>query len=101
MAWGTDLSGWRHGMTGSAYGRVSGPNAAGLRLGWRVAPNAGHDAGPDHDFWLDRDLDDGPGIGAGLSWAADRRRVRSSTGIDLGGSEGGGLEAGLRLTREW
>ena len=103
MAWGTDLSGWRHGMTGSAYGRVSGSaDADGLRLGWRVAPDMAFPASLQHDFWLD------PGTGgaeaaagAGLSWSAERRRVRSSTGFDLGAREGGGLEAGFRLTREW
>ena len=46
MAWVTDLSGWRHGMSGSAYGRVSGrPDVRELRLGWRVAPDMGHDTG--------------------------------------------------------
>ena len=54
MAWGTDLSAWRHGAVGSAYGRVSGsPDAEELRLGWRVAPDEGHDVGLDHDFWLE------------------------------------------------
>ena len=102
MAWGTDLSGWRHGMTGSAYGRVSGADAEEVRLGWRVAPDAGRGGGgPDHDFWLGRGARDEAGIGAGLKWSAERRRVRSSTGIDLGAREGNGLEAGFRLTREW
>ena len=101
LAWGTDLSGWRHGMTGSAYGRVSGPDAEELRLGWRVAPDTGRPESLNHDFWLDRDPGDGPGIGAGLVWTAERRRVRSSAGIDLGAREGGGLEAGFRITREW
>ncbi|MDE0521019.1 MAG: fibronectin type III domain-containing protein [Boseongicola sp.] len=102
MAWGTDLSGWRRGMTGSAYGRVSGsPDAEDLRLGWRIAPDTGFPTGPGHDFWLDPGLGEGAGIGAGLKWSADRRHVRSSTGIDLGASEEDGLEAGFRLTREW
>ena len=100
LAWGTDLSGWRHGMTGSAYGRVSGPDAEELRLGWRVAPDTGRPESLNHDFWLDRDPGDGPGIGAGLVWTAERRSVRSSAGIDLGARESG-LEAGFRLTREW
>ena len=47
MAWGTDLSGWRHGMTGSAYGRVSGrPGVEDLRLGWRIATGARSRRGP-------------------------------------------------------
>ncbi len=99
MAWGTDLSAWRHGMVGSAYGRV--PDAESLRLGWRVAPDTGLPAGRDHDFWLEPGGEDGAGIGAGLRWSAERRHVRSSTGIDLGARDGGGVEAGFRLTREW
>ena len=102
MAWGTDLSGWRHGMTGSAYWRASGsPDAEDLRLGWRLAPDTGFPAGLAHDFWLDPGTGDGAGIGAGLSWSGERRRVRSSSGIDLGASEAGGVQAGFRLSREW
>ena len=102
MAWGTDLSGWRHGMTGSAYGRVSGGgDAEEVRLGWRLAPDAGLPERLSHDFWLEPGTDGDAGIGAGLSWSGERRRVRSSTGIDLGASEAGGLEAGVRLSREW
>ena len=101
MAWGTDLSAWRHGAVGSAYGRVSGsPDAEELRLGWRVAPDEGHDVGLDHDFWLDPGTGEGAAIGAGLSWTKERTGVRSSRGIDLGAGEGG-VEAGFRLTREW
>ena len=39
--------------------------------------------------------------GAGLNWSSERRHVRSSLGIDLGAREGGGIEAGFRITREW
>ncbi len=99
MAWGADLSAWRHGMVGSAYGRV--PDAESLRLGWRVAPDTGLPAGRDHDFWLEPGGEDGAGIGAGLRWSAERRHVRSSAGIDIGARDGGGVEAGFRLTREW
>ena len=102
MAWGTDLSGWRHGMTGSAYGRVSGsPDAEDVRLGWRVAPDTGLPESLGHDFWLVPGTGGDAAIGAGLSWSAERPHVRSSTGIDLGAREGSGLEAGFRLTREW
>ena len=102
MAWGTELSGWRHGMTGSAYGRVSGsPDAEDVRLGWRIAPDLGAPESLGHDFWLVPGTDGDAAVGAGLSWSAERRRVRSSTGIDLGAREGGGIEAGFRLTREW
>ena len=102
MAWGTDLSGWRHGMTGSAYGRISGsPDAEGLRLGWRVAPDMALPESLDHDFWLEPGSGAEAAFGAGLKWSAERRRVRSSTEISLGASEGGGLETGFRLTREW
>ena len=102
LAWGTDLSDWRHGMTGSAYGRVSGsPDVGDVRLGWRVAPDMGLGANIEHDFWLEPGPDAGPGIGAGLNWSEDRRRVRSSTGFDLGVSEDGGFEAGFLLKREW
>ena len=102
MAWGTDLGGWRHGMTGSAYGRVSGsPDAEELRLGWRIAPDEGHDVGLEHDFWLDPGTGEGAGIGAGLSWARERTGIRSSSALDLGANERGGVEAGFRLTREW
>ena len=102
MAWGTDLSGWRHGMTGSAYGRVSGSaDAESLRLGWRLAPDLRFPESLNHDFWLEPGTGVEAAAGAGLSWSAERRRVRSSTGIDLGAREGGGIEAGFRLTREW
>ncbi|MXX91121.1 MAG: hypothetical protein F4213_17185 [Boseongicola sp. SB0677_bin_26] len=58
---------------GSAYGRVSGrPDAEALRLGWRVAPDAGLPESLDHDFWLEPGTGDGAGIGAGLSWTAER-----------------------------
>ncbi|MDE0522701.1 MAG: hypothetical protein OXH79_12165 [Boseongicola sp.] len=101
MAWGTDLSGWRHGMTGSAYGRLSGsPDAEDLRLGWRVAPDLRFPESLNHDFWLEPGTGAEAAAGAGLSWSSERRHVRSSTGIDLGAREGGGLEAGFRLTRE-
>ncbi|MXW36355.1 MAG: hypothetical protein F4Z60_13050 [Chloroflexi bacterium] len=102
MAWGTDLSAWRHGMTGSAYGRVSGsPDAESLRLGWRVAPDLGFPERLNHDFWMEPGTAGDAAAGAGLSWSAERQSVRSSTGIDLGAREGGGIEAGFRLTREW
>ena len=101
VAWGADLGGWRHGMTGSAYGRLSGsPDVGDLRLGWRVAPDEGHGIGLDHDLWLEPGLGEGAGIGAGLNWTKARAGMRSSAGIDLAAREGG-LEAGLRLEWEW
>ncbi len=77
-AWGTDLSTWRFGTVGSAYGRVSGsPDLGQLRLGPRLADGTGH--GPRHGpgprllagarpgpGGLDRD-------GAGAAPAASRR----------------------------
>ena len=102
MAWGTDLSSWRYGLTGSAYGRVSGsPDAADLRLGWRIAPDTGLPQSLDHDFWLEPGTGAEAAVGAGLKWSAERQRVRSSTGIDLGTTGGGNLKAGFLLTREW
>ena len=103
VAWGTAVPDWRHGAVGVAYGRVSGsPEVDGLRLGWRIGPDSGRDGGPDHDFWVDP----GPrgaaaAAGAGLRWNRERAGIRSSTGIDLRTSEGGGLEAGLALAWEW
>ena len=102
MAWGTDLSAWRHGTVGSAYGRVSGsPDAEDLRLGWRVAPDAGRGTGPDHDFWLERGPENAAVIGAGLNWSAERRRVRSSTGLDLRAGVDGAIETGIDMAWEW
>lgn len=66
--------------------------------------NAGHVADPElvgaMNFAIPGE-GDGSRIWAGLNWSEARRRVRSRAGIDLGASEGGGLEAGFRLTREW
>ncbi len=102
MAWGTDLSAWRHGMTGSAYGRVTGsPDAEDLRLGWRLAPDLAFPESLNHDFWMEPGTAGDAAVGAGLSWSRERQSVRSSRGIDLGAREGGGIEAGFRLTREW
>ena len=100
-AWGTDLSGWRHGMVGSAYGRVAGsPDVEDLRLGWRVGPDAGHDAGLDRDFWLEPGLGGSAVIGAGLNRSRERTGTRSSTGVSLAASDGG-LEAGFDMAWEW
>ncbi len=100
-AWGTDLSGWRHGMVGSAYGRVAGsPDIEDLRLGWRVGPDAGHDAGLDRDFWLEPGLGGSAVIGAGLNRSRERTGTRSSTGVSLAASDGG-LEAGFDMAWEW
>ncbi len=100
-AWGTDLSGWRHGMVGSAYGHVAGsPDIEDLRLGWRVGPDAGHDAGLDRDFWLEPGLGGSAVIGAGLNRSRERAGVRSSTGVSLAASDGG-LEAGIDVAWEW
>ncbi len=102
MAWGTDLSAWRHGTVGSAYGRVSGrPGAEEIRLGWRVAPDAGLPAGRDHDLWLAPGGEDGAGVGARLRWRKQDGGLRSSTGIDLAAGEGGRLTAGFDLAWEW
>ena len=104
MAWGTDLSDWRHGMVGTSYGRVSGsPDAEEVRLGWRIAPDEGRGAGPGHDFWLDPGLgrEDAAGIGAGLRWGRERAGMRSASGIDLGAGEDGRVEVGLELEWAW
>ncbi|MYI69677.1 MAG: hypothetical protein F4103_13360 [Boseongicola sp. SB0673_bin_14] len=102
MAWGTDLSSRRHGMVGSAYGRVSGsrdPEA--FRLGWRIGPDAGHDAGPTRDLWLEPGLGERARAGAGLNRSRERADMRSSTGIGLAVSEGGAVEAGIDVSWEW
>ena len=101
MAWGTALPSWRHGMVGSAYGRVSGsPEAADLRLGWRMEPDAGHDFGLDRDFWLEPGPGEGARVGAGLNRSRERAGVRASTGVDLAAGDGG-VEAGFGLAWKW
>ena len=102
VAWGTDLSAWRHGTVGSAYGRLSGsPDIGDLRRGWRIAPDDGRRGGRDHDFWLDPGTDGDAAAGAGLAWDRERAGPRSSAGIDLGVSEGGGVQAGIARAWEW
>ncbi len=103
MAWGTDLSAWRLGAVGTAYGRVTGrPDVRDLRLGWRVGPDAGRDIGRGHDFWLDPGAGGGEaGIGAGLGWTRERTGMRSSAGVGLAAREAGAAEAAIRLKWEW
>ena len=82
----------------------AGSDAGGTRLGWRVAPDAGHDIGLDRDFWLEPGAGGEAGIGAVLSWTGDRTGMRSSAGVALAAGEAGeagAAEAGIRLEREW
>ena len=66
-AFGTGLG---HGMVGSPYGRASGTDGVdGLRLGWRVEPDANHAADASLDLWAQPGTDgDGNEAGAGLRW---------------------------------
>ena len=101
MAWGMDLSDWRLGMVGSAYGRVSGSRDADLRLGWRVAPDEGRGAGPERDFWLTPGTGaDGAGIGTALRWGRERTGLRSAASAGLAAGADG-LEAALGLEWQW
>ncbi len=69
MAYGTGLGA---GMVGSSYGRVRGGNLSardGLRLGYRIGPDASHAADVSADVWAEPETDgDGNAVGAGLEW---------------------------------